>query len=234
MPNWRMSLVLLSTVLCAQQADVSGVVRDSSGAAVPHAAITLLHQQSGIRRQAISDDHGLYAIPSAHPGSYRISVRKEGFQTSARTGIILTSGQHARFDFTLIVGPLEDSVDVNDRKPQQPPDDASTGTDINHRMVENLPNNGRSLLPLIEAAPGVVIVPAGGGEVGQFSVNGQRSNANYMTVDGVSANFAVNDGLPGTGSFRLDASSDRARQHADRSLYRSSRPGSDQDLDDAG
>ncbi|HEY3743128.1 MAG TPA: TonB-dependent receptor, partial [Bryobacteraceae bacterium] len=189
--------LVATTALYAQQADVSGVVRDSSGAAVPRAAITLLQLQSGIRRHALSDDRGLYAIPAARPGNYRISVRKEGFQTSAHNGIVLASGEHARFDFTLIVGQVEESVNVNDRKPQQPPDDASTGTNVNRRMVENLPNNGRSLLPLIEAAPGVVIVPAGGGEVGQFSVNGQRSNANYMTVDGVSANFAVNDGLPG-------------------------------------
>ena len=192
-----LTLALLATALYAQQADVSGVVKDSSGAAIPRASITLLHQQSGIRRQAQSDEHGLYVIPAARPGNYRISVRKEGFQTSARTGIVLTSGHSARFDFTLIVGPVEESVNVNDRKPQQPPDDASTGTTIRHRMVENLPNNGRSLLPLIEAAPGVVVTPAGGGEVGQFSVNGQRSNANYITVDGVSANFAVNDGIPG-------------------------------------
>ena len=189
--------LLATTPIHAQQADVSGVVKDSSGAAVPKAAITLLHQQSGIRRQAQSDDHGLYAIPAARPGSYRISVRKEGFQTSARTGIVLTSGQSARYDFTLSVGPVEESINVNDRRAMQPPDDAATGTTLKRRLVENLPNNGRSLLPLIEAAPGVILTPAGGGEVGQFSVNGQRSNANYMTVDGVSANFAVNDGLPG-------------------------------------
>ena len=188
--------LFLTTVLHAQQADVSGIIKDSSGAAVPRAGITLLHQQSGIRRQAQSDEHGLYAIPAARPGAYRISVRKPGFQTSARS-ISINTGQSARYDFTLTVGPVEDSVTINDRKPQQPPDDAATGTTLRRRMVENLPNNGRSLLPLIEAAPGVIITPAGGGEVGQFAVNGQRSNANYITVDGVSSNFAVNDGLPG-------------------------------------
>ena len=194
----RLALALVAaTALYAQQADVSGFVKDSSGAAVPRAAITLLHQQSGIRRLAQSDDHGLYAIPAARPGIYRITVRKPGFQTFARNGISLTSGQSARFDFTLDVGAVEESINVNDRRPQQPPDDAATGTTLPRRMVENLPNNGRSLLPLIEAAPGVIVTPAGNGEVGQFSVNGQRANANYLTVDGVSANFAVNDGLPG-------------------------------------
>lgn len=193
------SFVTMTTLCCfaQQQADVSGVVRDSSGAAVPRASITLLHQQTGTRRQAVSDERGFYAIPAAHAGACRITVRKDGFQPSARNGIHLAEGQHARFDFTLQVGAVEESVNVLDRPPQQPPDDASTGATVRRRMVENLPNNGRSLLPLLEAAPGVIITPTGNGEVGQFSANGQRSNANYMTVDGVSANFAVNDGLPG-------------------------------------
>ena len=188
-------LATLATVLSAQQqADVSGVVKDTSGAPVPRAAIALLNQQSGVRRQAVSDASGVYAIPGARPGSYRISVRKEGFQTSARTGITLVNGQHARFDFTLVVGPVEQSVTVHDRQNSQPPGEGSASTTVERRMVENLPNNGRSLLPLIEAAPGVVGTPAGGGEAGQFSVNGQRTNTNYITVDGVGVNFAVNDG----------------------------------------
>ena len=187
-------LSALGTALIAQQADVSGVVKDSSGSPVPRAAVTLLNHQSGVRRHAESDQTGFYAIPGARPGTYRISVRKEGFQPSAHNGIVLVSGQRARFDFNLIIGPVEDSITVNDRAYTQPPDEPSTGTTVRRRMVENLPNNGRSLLPLIEAAPGVVITPAGGGEAGQFSVQGQRTNANYVTVDGISANFAVNDG----------------------------------------
>ena len=62
---------------------------------------------------------------------------------------------------------------------------------INREFVANLPMNGRSFQSLIILTPGVVLTKTGFGEQGQFSVNGQRSNANYFTVDGVSANIQI-------------------------------------------
>ncbi len=67
--------------------------------------------------------------------------------------------------------------------------DASVSTLIGNRFVENLPLNGRSFSSLIDLAPGVVLAPASIYEQGQFSVNGQRPDANYFLVDGVSANL---------------------------------------------
>ena len=67
--------------------------------------------------------------------------------------------------------------------------DASVSTVIGNRFVENMPLNGRSFSSLIELSPGVVLTPANLYEQGQFSVNGQRPDANYFMVDGVSANL---------------------------------------------
>jgi hypothetical protein len=67
--------------------------------------------------------------------------------------------------------------------------DASVSTLIDNRFVENLPLNGRSFSSLIVLTPGVVLTPANLFEQGQFSVNGQRPDANYFLVDGVSANL---------------------------------------------
>jgi hypothetical protein len=67
--------------------------------------------------------------------------------------------------------------------------DASVSTVIDHQFVENLPLNGRSFSSLIDLAPGVVLIPSNQYEAGQFSVNGQHPDANYFTVDGVSANL---------------------------------------------
>jgi hypothetical protein len=187
----------LLPALSAQPADVSGWVRDGSGALIPGASITLLNQQTGVRRAATSDERGHFLIPANRPGPYRISVRKSGFQTAARTGLQLRDGRHARVDFTLKLGPVEESVTVEGERPIRAFEDSATGTRLEHHLVENFPLNGRTILPLLEAAPGTVITPTGSGEVGQFSVNGQRPTANYFMVDGVSANFAVNDGLPG-------------------------------------
>jgi hypothetical protein len=67
-------------------------------------------------------------------------------------------------------------------------------TVVNRRFVENLPLNGRSFQSLFELAPGAVLTRTSFNEQGQFSVNGQRANANYFTVDGVSANVGVSAG----------------------------------------
>src|SRR5262249_2679934 len=69
-------------------------------------------------------------------------------------------------------------------------------TVINRRFVENLPLNGRSLQTLIMLAPGVVPAVTAFDDQGQFSVNGQRTDANYFSVDGVSANFELTGYFP--------------------------------------
>jgi TonB dependent receptor len=62
--------------------------------------------------------------------------------------------------------------------------------------VENIPLNGRSFQTLIMLTPGVVVTQTAFDDQGQFSVNGQRADANYFTVDGVSANFGVTGYFP--------------------------------------
>jgi hypothetical protein len=66
---------------------------------------------------------------------------------------------------------------------------ATVSTLIDNRFVENMPLNERSFSSLIDLAPGVVLTPVNGSDQGQFSVNGERSDANYFMVDGVSANL---------------------------------------------
>ncbi len=81
---------------------------------------------------------------------------------------------------------------------------ASVSTLIDNRFVENIPLNGRSFSALIDLTPGVVLVSNNFFEEGQFSVNGQRPDANYFTVDGVSANLGTpvsSFGQGGTGQL---------------------------------
>src|SRR5205823_2157508 len=73
-------------------------------------------------------------------------------------------------------------------------DDVSVGIVAGRAEIERLPLNGRGLLSLLELAPGVVVTPATRGEAGQFTVSGQRPNANYFIVDGISANSGVSGG----------------------------------------
>ena len=90
-----------------------------------------------------------------------------------------------------------ESITVHGTAPPSGATDASTGSVFEHDEIERLPLNGGGLLSLLEMAPGTNVTPATRGEAGQFTTNGQRPNANYFTVDGVSANNGITaGGLP--------------------------------------
>src|ERR1700757_4200607 len=102
------------------------------------------------------------------------------------------------------VGAASESVTVEGGAPLLNTESASVSTLIDNRFVENMPLNGRSFSALIDLTPGVVLVPNNFYEEGQFSVNGQRPDANYFTVDGVSANLGTpvaSFGQGGTGQL---------------------------------
>jgi hypothetical protein len=97
--------------------------------------------------------------------------------------------QRARLDFALTVGSTTETVTVQGSAPLLNAFDASVSTVIDPHFVDNIPLNGRSFQTLIMLTPGVVVTPTTFDDQGQFSVNGQRPDANYFMVDGVSANF---------------------------------------------
>ncbi|MFN0102470.1 MAG: carboxypeptidase regulatory-like domain-containing protein [Bryobacteraceae bacterium] len=179
----------------AQEAQVSGLVRDGSAAVMPEVQIAIVNQDTGLRRGARTNAAGLYAVSGIKPGVYKVTARRPGFQTLTRMNIKLDVAQAARVDFRLPISVLGESVTVSDGSALPARIDATVSTVINRQFVENLPLNGRSLQSLIALTPGVVMTKATFGEQGQFSVNGQRANANYFTLDGVSANIGVSAGL---------------------------------------
>ena len=173
---------------------VSGVIVDSSGASVPDAMVTVVNEDSGFRHTTLSQPDGAYVVASLDPGPYKITVRKPGFRTVIRVGVKLTESPPLRVDFKLVVGSVLETITVEGAAPLLNSDDASVGTFVARDEIERLPLNGRGLLSLIELAPGAVVTPATRGEAGQFTVNGQRPNTHYFTVDGVSANSGVSGG----------------------------------------
>ena len=183
-------LALLAAIaLRAQNAGISGFISDPSGLAVPSARLVAQSAQTGARRTVSSNQYGEYSVSALQPGAYEISVEANGFKTIHQSQILLEVDQRARLDFTLTIGSTSETITVEGTPPLLNTFDASVSTVIGNRFVENLPLNGRSFSSLIELAPGVVLTPANLYEQGQFSVNGQRPDANYFMVDGVSANL---------------------------------------------
>lgn len=203
-------LCLFSTAVFAQTAQFSGIVQDSSGATLPKATITVLSKDKGFKRTTESNTNGYYVVPLLPPGHYMVTVQANGFQTVSWDGLTLDVEQAARLDFTLKPGSIQETITVKGDVPLVQTDSASVGTVVDRQFVANMPLNGRSFQSLIELTPGVVASVANYNNQGQFNVNGQRSDTNYFTVDGVSANAGIGAGgsinTAGTGALPATAS----------------------------
>jgi outer membrane receptor protein involved in Fe transport len=188
--------VLLAAPLLAQNAEISGLISDPSHRAVLNAQVAVQSLETGATRTVLSNQQGEYSVPALIPGAYDITVEAAGFKPIHQTGVVVEVDQRARLDFSLSVGSKTEMITVRGTAPLLNTADASASTVVDHQFVENLPLNGRSFSSLIDLTPGVVLTPSNLYEQGQFSVNGQRPDANYFMVDGVSANL----GTAGSGS----------------------------------
>ncbi len=198
-PLFAVLLVYLvnSPAWAQRSAFIQGHVLDPSQAVVPQAAITIVNQESGVRRVTETASDGGYAVGSLDSGVYKVTVRKDGFRTMIRFNVKVANMQAAQVDFTLSVGAVQETITVEGTAPPPGQEDASIGVRVFREDIQRLPLNGRGLLALLELSPGTNVTPATRGESGQFTANGQRPNANYFTVDGASANTGVAaGGLP--------------------------------------
>ena len=187
----------------AQGAAMNGIVTDASKAVVPNVKVELLETATQSRQEVVTNQSGFYSISNIMPGQYAVTVTGTGFQTQVRNNVAVEVGAKLSIDFTLQVGSESQQVTVDGSGEQINSTDASVSTVIDQQFVANLPLNGRSFQSLITLSPGVTVVPsAGAGSSGEISVNGQRTESNYYTIDGISANTGASvstDGYPGSG-----------------------------------
>ena len=176
-------------------ATLSGTVMDDDGAVIPGVHVAVISVGQGFERATTTNNDGIFVVPLLLPGNYTVKAEHEGFNPTELRDVILNVNDQRMIKISLKVGQLKSTtVDVVDSPPLID-ESAAVGTIVDRRFVENLPLNGRSVQPLINLSPGVVLTKATNVEAGQFSVNGQRANANYFTIDGVSANIGVSVGL---------------------------------------
>src|SRR5262249_630691 len=181
---------LLACTALAQTAQIQGQVTDPQKAVIPNAEVRIINQATGVERKTKTNDVGMFSVPFLEPGHYKITVQAQGFNTAISDDLTLNVGQALASKFELKVGATEQTVTVRGGTPLVNTQDATVGTVVDRRFVENMPLNGRTFQSLITLTPGVVLVNSL--DDGQFSVNGQRANANYFMVDGVSGNIAIN------------------------------------------
>jgi hypothetical protein len=184
---------LVPAMAQSSSATITGLVLDPSGAAIVGADVVVVNDATGIQYLTKTNSEGVYVVTNLPPGPYRIQVSNTGFKTIIKPDIVIHVQDALAINFTLPLGAASEVVTVQGGAPLINTENASVSTVIDRNFVENLPLNGRSFNTLLQMTPGVVITPVGSG-LGQFSIAGQRTDANSFTVDGVSANFGVVNG----------------------------------------
>jgi hypothetical protein len=183
----------------AATATLSGTVVDENGAVIPGASVAVSNASTGLQRRLLTDGVGRFNFPVLPPGKYTVRVVSEGFAPVEIRDPELNVNDHLAYRIELKVGGVGTYVLVEESVGAQGSTSAadsaaSVSTLVDRHLVENLPLNGQSFQSLFSLSPGSVQTRASFNEQGQFSFNGQRANANYFTVDGVSANFGVSAG----------------------------------------
>jgi hypothetical protein len=171
-------------------ATLSGIVIDQTGAVIPGVKIAVISIAQGFQRNATTSEEGIFIVPQLPPGSYTVKAEHDGFTPAEVRDVVLNVNDQKTIKVYLKVGNISQTVEIVDGS-SLIDDSAAVGTVVDRRFVSNLPLNGRSFQSLIALTPGVVMTKASPDTPGQFSINGQRGNANYFMVDGVGANISV-------------------------------------------
>ena len=213
-------LLAFSVSVAAQTntGEISGVVRDAQGGALPGARVIAEHVDSGVRVEYPTDEAGRYHLLSLRVGMYVISVELPGFRRIVRSGVLVQLGQALNLDFTLDVGGPVEEIRVTASVPLLQTGSAEISDVIENQQVVQLPLNGRNFLALAQLSDAVVIPPGGtrGDSLQQAgplpNVGGQRSGHNIYLLDGVKVtdelfnNLVINPSVDSIQEFKIQKS----------------------------
>ncbi|MGA7341754.1 MAG: carboxypeptidase regulatory-like domain-containing protein [Terracidiphilus sp.] len=193
--------LVASTPLLAQydSAQISGTVRDQSGAVIANATVQILNRDTGLVRQTVTNSTGLYILSHIPPGVYAVTASSNGFSSSSQAGVQLDVSQSATFDFSLKPGSSTETVAVSAEAVTLDTSSSSVGADLESKAVTDLPLAGRNISNLMTLQTGVTPInndQTGGrtnaiGTLVSPSIQGQNNRSNVYLLDGVNNNEAV-------------------------------------------
>ncbi len=179
-----MLLLLFASQVQAQrsQATLVGTVKDTSGAAVPSAKVTLRNPDTGAVLIRTTDHSGNYTITGLQVGHYSLTVTLVRFKTVTIPDIELQVGQSARIDPVMEVGTLTQEVTVSTTAPLISTASSDVGQVVDRGVLNNIPLNGRAFWQLTQLTPGATYTPAGSNAYG--SLTSIRASAVNVVING--------------------------------------------------
>lgn len=164
---------------------ISGTVRDSTGAVVPNAKLTLTSTGTNAQVTTVTNPSGEFQFLQLPPATYSLVAEAQGFKKVNVSSVLVQVDQITHLDLTLEVGTLSESVQVESVAPMLENDKSTLSSVVDSRNISNMPLNGRQALDLALITPGV-LPTAAGTQVLSFNVAGARSQSNTYLWDGVS------------------------------------------------
>ena len=193
-------MLLLAPVLPAQfGSGIQGTIVDRTSAVVPGVRIVVINADTGVTREAVSSEVGLYRVPSLSPGAYKVAASKEGFVSAQQGSVMLGVGEIRKVDFTLDVGSVIESVTVRERPTILETEEGRISSRLDGRQLRDLPIPNRNVFNLLTLQPGVTGRSLGtdnvsGRSAASVNANGARVDSNSYTIDDMNANSVSRGG----------------------------------------
>lgn len=208
--------------LLAQQGtgNIIGTVKDSTGATVEGATVDIQNLDLHNKFTLTTNDAGFYNSPPLLLGAnYRVTVTRQGFQTSITNGVTVTVGARVAVDVQLQVGGTAETVQVDASQAIIDTTSATLGAVIGEKSIQDLPLNGRNTIALTTLTPGVrvnaTVGQSGfanrGTNLSAISINGSPTGSNSYILDGQSnlstttGEIAVNPNTDSIQEFKVQS-----------------------------
>jgi hypothetical protein len=162
---------------------LGGRVLDVSAGPVADAVVTLVHLDTQSALSATSDRDGTYRFPRLIPGTYTLTIERDGFRGAVRERILIAVNEQVELNVPLELGEIRESVVVQAETPLVQTRSAEVSGLVDVQRVRDLPLNGENFQRLMFLAPGV-----SGGSINNPAVSGARPVANSYTLDGSTFN----------------------------------------------
>lgn len=190
-------LILFSVAAFSQNVSgvLSGTVKDSAGAVIPNAQVTLTNQATNVAARISTNESGFFVFPSVLPGTYSLNVGTAGFRTFQMKDIAITTNERrAVGDITLQVGEIQQTVEVQAATtPVQTASSERMGL-VSGDQILNVAIKGRDFIALLSTLPGIIDTNIGSREVTMtgnvlngLHINGGRTNSIMYALDGISS-----------------------------------------------
>ena len=202
--------ILVAMLVCAwtctdtwaqATAQISGAARDQSGAVLPGVEIKVTQSETGITREAVTNETGSYVLPNLPIGPYRLEAMLPGFRTYAQTGIVLEVNSNPVINVALEVGQVSEQVEVQANAALVETRSVGVGQVMENARILDLPLNGRAMIELVAlagaATPAPIVDGTGGRDPfskGNLSVAGGLNTGLNFTLDGAYHNNPYDNG----------------------------------------